>query len=446
MKTKLLTLLLATLLLFGSPLSASEIQTTDWDSTAADNDATPPNGFPENMLRTTVNDSAREEMAAIKRWFNRSHGLADAGTLISSAGSSATFTVDYDVAPASLFTGLEVEFKANADFGADSTVNVNSLGAVNAQKLTTSGYTNIAAGDIKQTQHVRLKYDGTLAKWVVISPLPTTVTTTSTNTFTADQTLSTSGTGIASPLEITSTDAGASAGPNFSLYRNSATPAASDAGGTIRFNGEDSAGNTQQYGSFFLTISDPTSTSEDGILRWNTVIAGTEAARLRLGAGLYSENATSGDKGADSINFSDIYNDGAALPASVAAQSDQENGSSTTAAVTSGRQQYHASAAKAWAHVTVSGGAPTLTADYGVTSVTDRAQGKFTLVFDTAFSAASAYACTAQASQDVGVSVRFAGKDEDVSTTTTAWPFIVINSAGTAVDPEEIDVTCFGDQ
>lgn len=153
----------------------SEIQTTDFDETAANNNAASPNGFPEGMAPSGVNDSARELMAQIKRFFNRITGRADAGTLISSAGVAPTFTVTFDTAPASLYTGLIVGFKAGADFGADPTLNVNALGAVNIQKMTSAGYANLISGDIKSGQHVWVKYDGTLAKWILLTPASSTL-------------------------------------------------------------------------------------------------------------------------------------------------------------------------------------------------------------------------------------------------------------------------------
>jgi hypothetical protein len=94
------------------------------------------------------------------------------------------------------------------------------------------------------------------------------------NTFTANQT-------------ITSTDAGATAGPVVTLYRNSASPDANDILGQVLFNGEDSAGNTQEYGSIQAVASDPTSTSEDGAIDFYVPVAGT---RTRvLGVGQYLE-------------------------------------------------------------------------------------------------------------------------------------------------------------
>lgn len=40
-----------------------------WSTTAASNNAASPNGFPENMLPSGVNDSARAVMAAVRAWY-----------------------------------------------------------------------------------------------------------------------------------------------------------------------------------------------------------------------------------------------------------------------------------------------------------------------------------------------------------------------------------------
>lgn len=41
-----------------------------WSTTAASNNSTPPDGFPENMARSAVNDGMREVMAQIKAWYD----------------------------------------------------------------------------------------------------------------------------------------------------------------------------------------------------------------------------------------------------------------------------------------------------------------------------------------------------------------------------------------
>lgn len=116
------------------------------------------------------------------------------------------------------------------------------------------------------------------------------------NTFTADQT-------------IQSTDAGAGAGPNLILDRNSASPAAADNLGQLIFRGRDSVGNTESYAVIYTSVVDPTHLSEDAQLVFQTEVGSVTADRMLLGAGLVvGTGATGGDKGAGTINVSgDIY-------------------------------------------------------------------------------------------------------------------------------------------
>lgn len=83
-------------------------------------------------------------------------------------------------------------------------------------------------------------------------------------------------------LTLTSTDAGAAIGPFIDLYRDSASPAASDIMGGVLFSGEDSAGNKTTYARIEAKNSDPTNASEDGILNFVISKAGTEADILTL--------------------------------------------------------------------------------------------------------------------------------------------------------------------
>lgn len=119
------------------------------------------------------------------------------------------------------------------------------------------------------------------------------------NTFAADQTIS-------------STDAGAGAGPKLTLYRNSASPAASDALGTVSFDGKDSAGNQETYGDIVAVIDDATSTSEDAHLLFRVIIAGAFLGRFSLGNGFYA--ASLSDPGAGKINAASFQKNGTELP------------------------------------------------------------------------------------------------------------------------------------
>ena len=84
-------------------------------------------------------------------------------------------------------------------------------------------------------------------------------------------------------VTMTSTDAGAAAAPLLELYRDSATPAASDTLGEIEFNGEDSAGNKQAYGLIHASILSPTSTAEQGQLPFETATAGALTETMIIG-------------------------------------------------------------------------------------------------------------------------------------------------------------------
>ena len=89
--------------------------------------------------------------------------------------------------------------------------------------------------------------------------------------------------GNCSNVTLNSTDAGATAGPLLDLYRNSATPAALDTIGEIEFNGQDSAGNKQQYALIHGSILSPTSTTEQGQIHFETATAGASTEKMIIG-------------------------------------------------------------------------------------------------------------------------------------------------------------------
>lgn len=86
-------------------------------------------------------------------------------------------------------------------------------------------------------------------------------------------------------VNLTSTDAGATAAPTLTLYRNSASPAASDEIGQLKFDGEDSGGATTTYGRIYGEIRDATDTSEDGRINMEILNAGTAETVVRVGSG-----------------------------------------------------------------------------------------------------------------------------------------------------------------
>jgi len=89
-------------------------------------------------------------------------------------------------------------------------------------------------------------------------------------------------TGNEDTLNLISTDADATKGPILNLYRNSASPADSDATGRINFQGENSAGETITYAQAFSSILDVTDGTEDGRYKIGTMVAGSFDSRMDM--------------------------------------------------------------------------------------------------------------------------------------------------------------------
>lgn len=127
----------------------------------------------------------------------------------------------------------------------------------------------------------------------------------------------------------------------------------------------------------------------------------------------------------------------------IAVQSEMETASSTTLAVTPGRQQFHPGHPKFWLQATVSGGIPALTTSYNVTSISDDSNGTLGVTIATDFSSAN-WCCIA--------SLKFSGfgmntqvSDSNFGAGTCVIDSIV-RSNGALQDPNMWFVAGFGDQ
>jgi len=131
-----------------------------------------------------------------------------------------------------------------------------------------------------------------------------------------------------------------------------------------------------------------------------------------------------------------LTSDISAIP-SAASQADQETGSSTTTFVSPGRQQYHASACKAWIRCDVSG---TINGSYNVTSITDTATGKVTVTIGTDFSTTN-YAVIATCEESTNT------RTAQLETVSTGSCLVIAKSdTNTLADPAGYFVAMFGDQ
>jgi hypothetical protein len=78
---------------------------------------------------------------------------------------------------------------------------------------------------------------------------------------------------------------GTTGGPDLVFYQNSASPTTGDVLGQVIAFGEDTASNAQRYGSIDFSILDATSTSEDSLMSFKIIAAGTGVTRLVIGTG-----------------------------------------------------------------------------------------------------------------------------------------------------------------
>jgi len=129
-----------------------------------------------------------------------------------------------------------------------------------------------------------------------------------------------------------------------------------------------------------------------------------------------------------------------------ATQAEMETASSLSVQVTPGRQHFHPGHPKCWAYVTVSGGTPTLAANYNITSITDTGVGILSITIATDFSSANWASPTNI--QLVGTDIdTFINRLHATSTKTTGSIFMHCWEPGTAYrDPTAWDFMGLGDQ
>ena len=123
-----------------------------WSETASSNVTASPDGWPENMAPSGVNDSARENMAALRRFWSRINGPKTAG------GSANAITCNFDVAEAAYYTGARTVVKlATTNTGAAS-LNLNALGAVTIKDI----YGNdLVGGELTSGAYAEFLHNGT---------------------------------------------------------------------------------------------------------------------------------------------------------------------------------------------------------------------------------------------------------------------------------------------
>lgn len=185
------------------------------------------------------------------------------------------------------------------------------------------------------------------------------------------------------------------------------------------------AGGGLSIGSFLnLTeIASPASPAADNLRLFAKDVAGATHLFTRDSAGTEVDLSAGGGGGA-----------------SAATQAEMEAASSTSTYVSPGRQHFHPGHPKCWAFVTVSGGTPTLTTNYNITSIADTATGQLTVTIATDF--ADANWCGVTGADVAAGAVRMVFQESKAAGTVLLAAY---GTAFTLVDPTAWNLTGLGD-
>lgn len=102
---------------------ANDILNNNWSPVDANNNVSPPNGFPEGQTAGSLNNASRMVMGAVRRETEKKNAWVATG------GTGNTFTLTYDVAPEAYTAGEIIYFVADRANTGAATLNINALGA-----------------------------------------------------------------------------------------------------------------------------------------------------------------------------------------------------------------------------------------------------------------------------------------------------------------------------
>jgi hypothetical protein len=133
----------------------------DYSVTADDNDSASPNGMPEGMAPSGVNNSWRESFARVKRWYEDIQGAK------TTTGSSNAYVLAAARVVTAYAAGDAYLFKANHTCtSAGSTLNVDSVGA---KSIVTSTGAALGAGAITSGGLYMVVFEATADKFMLIA-------------------------------------------------------------------------------------------------------------------------------------------------------------------------------------------------------------------------------------------------------------------------------------
>src|SRR5690348_12415902 len=142
----------------------ADIGSSSYSEAAASNSQAVPAGWPEGMNPSSVNDCARENMAANKRWYNKINPVLTTG------GTSTAYTLTSTTqAETAYYNGQLYSFVVNATCGASPSLNIDGLGAIALRKFSGGSFVALAAGDIQANQNVTVRYNSSAPGFDVLA-------------------------------------------------------------------------------------------------------------------------------------------------------------------------------------------------------------------------------------------------------------------------------------
>ena len=116
-----------------------DICAASWNEADQANAAAAPDGAPEGMAPSGVNDVLRAHQGALKRWYDWTVPRLTGGT-------AAAYTLAYGVAPGALVDGMTHMVQFHAANGAAATLDVNGLGALPIQYYSAGAWRALPPG------------------------------------------------------------------------------------------------------------------------------------------------------------------------------------------------------------------------------------------------------------------------------------------------------------
>ena len=141
----------------------ADIAATNWNQTDASNTDAAPDGMPEGMAPSGVNNWGRAVQGAVKRWY--------AWTIPATTGGTSTaYTLTYSVAPGALVDGMTHLVQFNAANGTAPTLNINSLGATPLHYYSAGAWRAVPTGLIGADQVFRVAYNSSAGAYRIMRP------------------------------------------------------------------------------------------------------------------------------------------------------------------------------------------------------------------------------------------------------------------------------------